>query len=383
MHLTKAEERTLDGEEGHIRAKAMQIVVALGEIFGADKLIPVKSAQLAGVSYKNLGEAGLEFLQDWAKEAKVKVKATLNPAGMDLENWEEYGFDRDFARGQKAIVDAYTKMGAEPTCTCTPYYIGNKPKAGEHIAWSESSAVVYANSVLQACTNREGGPSALAAAIIGKTADYGLHRGENRQPETQVTVPKLFDYSDYSAIGYWIGENVPGIPIIDFGMTPKETHLRALSAGLATSGNKAMFHLGSSKELETVEVEDDDLMEVYAKFSTDTEPDIVCLGCPHLNMDEIAKFARVCKNRKVRCETWLCCARAVAQKAYYKGYIDTLKRAGVKIMRDTCMVVAPLKGEAMLTNSAKAASYGRTMCKVDTQLAYTDECINYALGGKQ
>lgn len=275
-------------------------------------------------------------------------------------------------------------MGAEPTCTCTPYYVGNKPKENEHIAWSESSAVVYANSVLKARTNREGGPSALAAAVVGKTADYGLHQDENRLPETQVKVSeKLFDYSDYSALGYWIGENVPGIPIIDFGKTPKETHLRALSAGLATSGNKALFHLGNKKDLETMEIEEDDLMDVYAKYSSDEEPDIVCLGCPHLNIDEIAKFARICKNKKVKTECWLCCARGVAQKAYYKGYIDILKRAGVKIMRDTCMVVAPLKGTSMMTNSAKAAKYGRTMCKVDTELAYTDDCINYALGGKR
>ena len=139
------------------------------------------SVQVAGVSYKNLGEAGLEFLREWADQgARVRVPTTLNPAGLDLEQWQALGFVQTFTERQRQVIQAYTAMGITPTCTCTPYWVGNRPAFGQHIAWAESSAVSFANSVLGARTNREGGPSALAAAICGRTAAYGLHLDANR-----------------------------------------------------------------------------------------------------------------------------------------------------------------------------------------------------------
>jgi predicted aconitase len=177
MYLTKNEERMLDGKEGYAVKKSMEILVALGNIYGAEKLIEVGSVQVAGVSYHNLGDAGLEFLNELAKDGKVRVLTTLNPAGMDLENWRNLGIDEEFARKQNMVIEAFSKMGIIISCTCTPYLIGNLPRYGEHIAWSESSAVTFANSVIGAKTNREGGPSALAAAFVGKTPCYGLRIG--------------------------------------------------------------------------------------------------------------------------------------------------------------------------------------------------------------
>ena len=168
MYLTQEEEKILEGEQGNAAQKSMQILVALGEIYGAERLIPVSSVQVAGVSYHNLGEAGLEYLNELAKDGRVKVLTMLNPAGMDLENWSKLGIPEDFAEKQKRVIDAFSKMGIITSCTCTPYLIGNLPRYGEHVAWSESSAVTFANSVIGARTNKEGGPSALASAIIGK-----------------------------------------------------------------------------------------------------------------------------------------------------------------------------------------------------------------------
>ena len=182
MELTKQEQAMLDGKEGYAVRKSMEILVALGEIFGAKSLIDVGSVQVAGVSYHNLGDAGLEFLDSLAKDGRVKVLTTLNPAGMDLENWQQLGISPEFAEKQNLVIDAFTRMGILISCTCTPYLIGNLPLYGEHVAWSESSAVTFANSVLGARTNREGGPSALAAAFVGKTPCYGLHLDENRVP---------------------------------------------------------------------------------------------------------------------------------------------------------------------------------------------------------
>ncbi len=171
MRLTAEEEALLAGAEGEAVRRAMEIVVTLGRIYGAQKLVPVTSVQVAGVSYRNLGAAGLEFLQDWAAAgARVRVPTTLNPAGMDLYAWQRMGISEEFARRQMEVVAAYMGMGIEPTCTCTPYLVGNVPGYGDHVAWSESSAVVFANAVLGARTNREGGPSDLAAATPTSSA---------------------------------------------------------------------------------------------------------------------------------------------------------------------------------------------------------------------
>ncbi|HUW68557.1 MAG TPA: aconitase X, partial [Candidatus Nanoarchaeia archaeon] len=174
MHLTREEEAILEGERGPTLQKAMEILTALGEIYGADGLVPIKSAQIAGVSYKTIGDAGFEWISDL--EGTVVVPSMLNPAGMDLTRWQEMGIDEEFASKQIQIIEAYRRLGVRCECTCTPYHIDNTlAKFGDHLAWSESSAVSYANSVIGARTNREGGPSALSAALIGKTPNYGYH----------------------------------------------------------------------------------------------------------------------------------------------------------------------------------------------------------------
>ncbi len=163
--------------------KAMEILAALGAIYGAERMVPVTSVQIAGVSYDNLGEAGLEFLHEMADGGgKARVLTTLNPAGMDVENWQALGIPAGLCRQPAAGDRSLRPHGRAVTCTCTPYLAGNMPRFGEHIAWAESSAVCYANSVLGARTNREGGPSALAAALTGRTPAYGCTWTRTGQP---------------------------------------------------------------------------------------------------------------------------------------------------------------------------------------------------------
>ncbi len=203
MYLTKEEELILTGEYGYALQKAMEILVALGEIYGADRLIPIKSAQVAGVSYKNIGNAGIEFLRDFVDAgARVSVYTTLNPAGIGND---------EFMEKQAEVLELYRRMGGiEATSTCTPYYGANLPKFGDHLAWSESSAVSFANSVIGARTNREGGPSSLAAAIVGKTPNYGLHLDENRKATVKVKVEAggVKTFVDYAALGYHLGKSL-------------------------------------------------------------------------------------------------------------------------------------------------------------------------------
>jgi len=259
MKLTKQEQDMLEGKEGEGVRKAMEILTALGEIYGAKDMVPVTSSQVSGVSYKNLGDAGLEFLQDWAdKGARIRIPTTLNPAGADIERWKELGISEHFAKKQKELIDAYAAMGITPTCTCTPYMVGNAPKYGDHIAWSESSAVCYENSIMGARTNREGGPSALAAAITGRTPNYGLHLDANRKASLVVDVEcELKDHADYGALGYAAGKKAgTNIPYFYFRKNKKHTpdHLRTLGATMAAAGSVALFHIdGTTPEAKETE----------------------------------------------------------------------------------------------------------------------------------
>ena len=394
MHLTSLEEKMLAGEEGYAVQKNMQILTALGDIFGADKMIPVSSVQVAGVSYYNLGDAGLEYLETLAdKGAKTRVKTTLNPAGMDLENWRELGIDEGFAVKQERVIQAFVKMGITPSCTCTPYLVGNEPRRGEHIAWSESSAVTYANSILGAMTNREGGPSALAAAITGRTPAYGMHIEENRKPKVRVKIDtKLFAVPDFGALGYAVGKKIgPKIPLFEGIEGAPLEQLKSLCASIATYGGTALFHIKDTtydqKETptETLAITRADIDGALRALNDETaEVDFVALGCPHCTLEEIKTIAGLLEGRSVKREFWICTARQTMKEAEKIGYAAKIRAAGAKFACDTCMAVAPLKGRfsVLATDSAKACYYGRGTNDFKTRIGSVEECVNAAVTGK-
>ena len=396
MYLTKNEEKMLDGEEGYAAKKSMEILVALGNIYGAEKLIEVGSVQVAGVSYHNLGDAGLDFLNELAKDGKVRVLTTLNPAGMDLEDWRNLGIDPEFARKQNLVIDAFSKMGILISCTCTPYLIGNLPRYGEHVAWSESSAVTFANSVIGAKTNREGGPSALAAAFVGKTPCYGLHLDKNRVPDTHVEVKaELTKFSDWGALGYCIGKQVQNkIPYITGIKDANVDELKTFCASVVTFGSKPLFYMqgitpASEKyqpPKEKIILEDKDIKEAYENINDDAEDiDFVCIGCPHASIKEIAKIADLLKGRKIAANTefWVATSRSMKQLADKRGYTEIIEKAGGKFACDTCMAVAPLKGRfrTVATTSAKGCYYSRHN-KMLTKMGSLEECIEAGVCGK-
>ncbi len=396
MILTKNEERMLDGEEGYAVKKSMEILVALGNIYGAEKLIEVGSVQVAGVSYHNLGDAGLEFLNELAKDGKVKVLTTLNPAGMDLEDWRKLGIDEEFAKKQNLVIEAFSKMGIIISCTCTPYLIGNLPRYGEHIAWSESSAVTFANSVIGAKTNREGGPSALAAAFVGKTPCYGLHLDENRVPDTHVEVTaKLSKFSDWGALGYCIGKKVQSkIPYITGIKNATIDDLKSFCASVVTFGSKPLFYMKyitpTSENVkppkEKITIDKKDILEAYDAINDETEDiDFVCIGCPHASIKEIAQIADLLQGKKISSETelWVATSRPAKQLADKRGYTKIIENAGGKFACDTCMAVAPLKGRfrAIATTSAKGCYYSRHNLML-TKMGSLEQCITAGVTGK-
>ncbi len=389
MELTKAEQKMLEGKNGPALRKSMEILVALGEIYGAKNLVDVTSVQIAGVSYDNLGDAGLEFLDDLAKDGKVRVLTTLNPAGMDLENYQALGISEDFAVKQKLVIDAFTKMGVLPTCTCTPYLIGNNPHFGQHIAWSESSAVAYANSVLGAKTNREGGPSALASALTGKTPLYGMHLDENRNAQIKVKLKaKIKGTNEFGALGKVIGEKVKAKPVLIIGIKEATIEeLKSFSASIATYGGAAIFHIKGitpnktpTPKEEMIVIREDIDKALKEMTMDDCEVDFVSIGCPHASINEIAKVAELLKGKKVTKEFWITTARPTKRIADTAGYSKIIEAAGAKFAADTCCVVAPIKGrfKCLATDSAKGCYYAYSKNQSKTKILPLEKLVEEA-----
>jgi predicted aconitase len=390
VELTPAEQRMLEGEEGFAAGCGMQILVALGEIYGARRLLPVESVQIAGVSYDNLGEAGLEFLQEMARDGRARVLATLNPAGIDLESYRALGIDEEFASRQRDVLDAFARMGVLATCTCTPYLIGNLPRFGQHIAWSESSAVCFANSVLGARSNREGGPSALAAALTGRTAEYGLHLDESRRAEVLVELEApLGDAADYGLLGAVLGQRLGSrVPFLRGCGEAKLDALKSFCAAIATYGGTALVHIeGISPEPcavpeERLLLRREDLERGRVELGSAAEVDLVSLGCPHLSLQELQRIAELLAGKRVRCETWLHLARPLKQIAERAGLVSRIEAAGARFVCDTCLVVAPIAGRfrGLCTDSAKAVYYARAKHRLPASLRSLEDCLRIACG---
>jgi predicted aconitase len=399
MRLTAEEEAMLAGDRGPTARKAMEILVALGTIYGAEDLVPVTSVQVAGVSFGNVGQAGLEFIEEWADQgARVVVPTTLNPAGMDLEAWQEMGVPEDFARPQLRLIEAYRTMGITTNCSCAPYLLGVNPQLGEHLAWSESSAVSYANSVLGARTNREGGPSALAAAITGRTANYGLHLDDNRQPELMVDVKcDVHSVADYGALGYLVGKSVgDSMPYLRLlpGHKPRLEQLKALSAAMAASGAVALYHLEDvtvEARLGTVAIPDspritvESLEDGYrALDGTGRSVDLVWIGCPHASVEEMEQVADLLSGRTVAAELWITAARDIVELPQAMSLSDRLQAAGARLVADACLIGAPL-GQmgftSVATNSSKGAFYLRSLQDADVRFGSLAQCIEAAVTG--
>ncbi|MFO8017552.1 MAG: aconitase X catalytic domain-containing protein [Promethearchaeia archaeon] len=376
MFLTKEEENILDGKLGPIKAKAMRILATLGDIFEADKLLPIESVQVSGVSYKTIGDAGLNFLEDWST-ANVVVDTRMNPAGMDLTDWKEMGISEEFANKQLRIIEALTSMGIKKSCTCTPYHAGLIPRKGTHIAWSESSAVVFANSVLGAMTNREGGPSALSAALIGKTPNYGMHLKENRIAEIIFEVDFDLSSLDFSLLGYYIGKKSKNkIPAITGIENATQVQLKALGAGAAASGGVPLFMIkditpeyNTIDSPENIKVSYNDLTQIQEDLTNCNAPDIISFGCPHCSLEEVKE---IIENINTDKEIWICTTREI--KAQFKE-----TPSNVKILSDTCMVVAPVEQlgiKCLATDSTKSAHYSQNLSKIKTIVNSREELLN-------
>ncbi len=383
MHLTQ-EEEALAREGTPAEQLSMRILTTLGDVYGADRLIPIASAHVSGVSLKTLGEPGLEFLEGFAATAKVRVRTTVNPMGMDPDRAEELGIPPDVVAAQQRIADAYRRIGAEPTFSCTPYLVGNRPSRGDHLAWAESSAVAFANGVLGARTNREGGPSALAAAVAGRTPNYGLHLDENRKATHVIDVRVPMRGYRWSLLGLHVGALVgEGVPYVR-GPTATESDLKWFGAALASAGSVGMFHLegvtpewrdAEPHEAPVLSVTEPELLATRDRYTTGAEPDAIGLGSPQLSADELRAVADLLEKHRPRPRVFVFTSRTARAEA--GDAAQRIESLGHLVLVDTCLEVAPMErwARTTATPSGKGAIYLPTLCGQKVVLEDLEELL--------
>jgi predicted aconitase len=334
---------------------------------------------------------------------------------MELERWQEMGFSPDFARPQMEAIKAFVKMGVIPTMSCTPYLFPEyAPHRGDHLAWAESSAVAWAISVVGAYTNREGGPSALAAAIVGRTARYGYHLPENRRATHVVEIHcPVRTIADFGALSYMVGKRVgDGVPwFADLAAwlppLPEDPtiggdagdRLKTLGAGLAAYGAVALYHVaGYTPEArdqgealirpDAQRIVIDSLAEGYGVMDANpevTEIDLVTLGCPHASMSELRRIAERLRGEKLATRLWITTSQITRARAAQEGLVEIIEAAGGEVVADTCAVVAPVRSlgvRTMATNAGKMANYAPMHSGVKMRYGSMEQCLEAAISGR-
>jgi len=411
MKLTDAEQRMIDGNYGEAVAMAMTILTKLGQIYDAEEMIPISQVHIDSSAYKTIGEAGLEFAEKLADSgARFCVPSTLNPTSRDIERWQEFRIPADFAEKSRRLEQAYLRMGATPTWTCAPYLCGIIPRFGQQVAWGESNAINFVNSVIGARTARYGDFAEICAAVTGRAPNFSLHLSQNRAGEVllRLQASRLINWDDdslYPLIGYIAGAAARGrIPVID-GIPDSVTpdHLKGLSAAAASSGSVALFHvLGVTPEaatyqdafqgrapLEIIDISEAEILKARQDLSTTEEGkvDLVIIGCPHASFPEVARLVRVLDGRKVspEVEFWVQTNRVVSRWLKESGLLAPLEASGVKVINDTCIFSWPMENwgfQLVVTNSGKFAHYTPGMLQAQVVFCNLERCVEAAVTGE-
>lgn len=402
----------LDGRDGEAVALCMRLVTGVARASGARRLLEVASAHVDGCLYH--GRAGLDFAERLVEAgARLSVRTTLNVGSLDLLH-PGLVRDQELAGAGRRLMEAYVALGCEPTWSCAPYQSGHRPAFGSHVAWAESNAIAFVNSVLGARTDRYGDFLDIAAAVTGRAPDAGLHRDEARRAVlvldlSAVSRTLLEEDVAWPAIGAVLGARagtrvaaLTGLPgdLADGGRT--EDRLKALGATAASSGGVALFHVvGVTPEapsLETVaapgaptvSVTNADLRAARDELSTASGDrlDAVSLGTPHFSVAEFAALAALLNDGAPfaeRVDVWVSTGRRVLEEAKARGYVDPLLAAGGQLLTDTCTYVTPVLRPGtgtVMTNSGKWAWYAPGNLGVDTVLGSLAECVASARAGK-
>jgi len=379
LELTRDEESALKGEQGEMMQMAYRILVATGEATDAEKLIPIEWTHLSGVNYNTIGDAGEEFLSSISKEARVKVKTTLNPMGFDIDNVSNYDLDENFISKQLSIKNSYETMGVTPSFSCIPYEIYDIPKKNTQVAFAESNAAIHANSYDNLKTNKESAFSALASALTGKSPNSSLRKEDKPNVTIQMKVKNPNELS-YGMLGFFAGKvgdtsvNVSGLAEMD------KRQCKAMCGGMGTSGTCAKFIFGEGdSDCEKIDFDEKEMLNVFDELNTAEKGDIITLGSPQLGLDEITELSEKLKGRSFKKRCMVFTPRTVKEQAKKLGYTNELERAGCEILSDCCTCLTPLINkdsiDAVTTNSIKGAFYLKNSNGVDVNLKPLSQII--------
>lgn len=408
LSLSDKDRAILEGEHGPAPKMAMSILVRMAEVYQARELLDIEGAHIDSTIY--IGEAGLEYAERLADAgAKVSVPTTLNVSGLDEEHWKEWSVPTNWAEKAHRQMVAYQKMGTLPTWTCAPYQTEYRPKLGQQIAWGESNAIVFANSVIGARTERYPDLLDACCAITGRAPAVGLHLDENRGGQLVLdvsSVPRAIAERDdfYPVLGHYIGrraaEQIP--VVVNLDAEPTEDELKALGAAAASSGGVALYHIvGVTPEAPTLDaallgrdpdemhqVTMDELKSARRELTTagGEELELVILGSPHFSFDEFKKLAPLLegKMRHPNVTFLVTTSRIMRELADAAGLVATLERFGGRITVDTCILATPMLSESvhtLMTNSGKYAFYSPGLLDVRVAFGSLEDCVTSAIKG--
>ena len=408
LSLNRKDREMLNGDHGPATKMAMSILVRMAEVSGAKELLDISGAHIDSTVY--IGDAGLEFAERLAGlGAKVSVPTTLNVSGLDEHHWKDWAVPSVWARQAYRQMVAYQSMGTVPTWTCAPYQTDMKPTFGQQIAWGESNAIVFANSVIGARTERYPDLFDICCAITGRAPAIGLHLTENRAGQVMfrlIDIPLSLQERDdfYPVLGNLIGKlSLDKIPVVEGMRTaPSEDQLKAFGAGAASSGGVALFHMiGITPEASTfdeafqgnhpnkiISVTMDSLRASYREL-THTDSDelhMVVLGSPHFSLAEFAQLAPLVRGKRKHpgVKFLVTSSRAMTQLAQKSGLLEDLEAFGAQLTVDTCILTSPMlpaEIKYLMTNSAKFAYYSPGLLEKKITFGSLEECVNSAVEG--
>lgn len=411
LTLTPDEQAYLDGAHGEAGALAMRVVVAAGELLGAERLVEIASAHIDGCLHH--GDGGVEFAERLvAGGGRVVVPTTLNVGALDLLHPDMVRADAHRTAMARRQMEAYLALGCASTWTCAPYQAGHRPDLGQQVAWGESNAIAFANSALGARTERYGDFLDACCALTGRAPLYGLHLEENRRATVVIDasrVPAALVADDvfYPVLGTWLGLEVGRDIAAITGLPPKvtEDQLKAMGAAAASSGAVALFHVvGVTPEAPTLEAATggreparrvtltaDKLRASRERLSTTSAEtvDAVAVGSPHFSVDEFRRLTPLVRGKRLAVPFYACTGRDVLAALEASGDARVLADAGVDVVVDTCVVVTPILppregGEpgVLMTCSGKFAHYGPSNTGYEVVYGSLEECAASALSGR-
>jgi predicted aconitase len=410
VELQPEERAILGGERGEAARRALEYQVKVGEFWGAKRFVPVTNVHMMG-DIEVMGDGGLQWLKDYAAlGARCTVGTTTNARCFDFAHCEELGQDAGEAAKERELIACLRRMDVVTTDTCINYQTVYQPHLGEHVAWGDTGTVIYANSVFGARSNFESGPAALAAAITGRTPEYGFHLDAHRRGSFTVELQAtLDDLADWGALGKLVGEphqSYFSVPVFHgYRRSPAADELKHLGAALASYGSMGMFHfvgvtpeapsldaaLGGRSPAERIVITDADLERAYAGYRLgDGDARLVVFSGPQQSLFEMKQLAALFDGRKVKAGS-RCFATtngAVLAQARALGYAGTLEAAGVTLLEGVCFYIlqnlSPMRvangWTNLVSNSAKIVNIIGAH-RFNTILRRTRDCVDIACTG--